>query len=57
MRKLKVKKLELNRETLHTLEQTQLAAVDGGAPPTVQVTVCYTWCSCDTHNTCTTRFC
>ncbi len=47
-------KLTLNRETLRNLEQLDLAAVEGGATASACLTSCNT---CNTRNTCTTRYC
>jgi hypothetical protein len=56
MKKLKSAKLQLNRETLLSLEQSELKGVDGGASANAscELTSCNT---CNTRNTCTTRFC
>jgi natural product precursor len=56
MKKLNSAKLQLNRETLRSLEQSQLKDVDGGASatPSCELTSCN---GCNTRNTCTTRFC
>jgi hypothetical protein len=47
-------KLKLHRETLRHLEQPELAAVEGGVTASACLTSCNT---CNTRNTCTTRFC
>jgi hypothetical protein len=56
MKKLNGAKLQLNRETLRSLEQTELVGVDGGASANNSciITSCNT---CNTRNTCTTRYC
>jgi hypothetical protein len=57
MKKLKSAKLQLSRETLRALEQSDLINVEGGAfsaNASCQLTSCNT---CNTRNTCTTRFC
>jgi hypothetical protein len=53
----KLKKLQLNRETLHSLEQVSLADAFGGASA-VYTNCPLTSCNgCNTQNTCTTIFC
>jgi len=56
MKKLNGAKLQLNRETLRSLEQAELKAADGGASANAscELTSCN---GCNTRNTCTTRFC
>jgi hypothetical protein len=56
MKKLKTAKLQLSRETLRSLEQSELKGVDGGVSLNLscEITSCNT---CNTRNTCTTRFC
>jgi hypothetical protein len=56
MKKLNGAKLQLNRETLRSLEQSELVGVDGGvsANASCELTSCN---GCNTRNTCTTRYC
>jgi len=52
---LKSTKLQLNRETLRALEQTDLRAVAGGLTTiSCDLGSCNT---CNTRNTCTSRLC
>jgi|GEM_PF-4479498 len=61
--KLTVKKLQLNRETLRTLQEMQLTPAMGAslANTGCQGSTCIGsvggWPACDTHDTCTTGFC
>jgi hypothetical protein len=51
-------KLKLNRETLRTLEKSQLEGVEGAATLTACATECLGSCNtCNTRNTCTSRYC
>jgi hypothetical protein len=52
----KVKKLQLNAETLRKLDQSELENVLGGA--SANLSCIETSCNgCNTRNTCTTRYC
>ena len=57
----KMKKLRLNSETLHLLDNPVLGQVVGGIATNGTIcpnSVCLTSCNnCNTRNTCTTRFC
>lgn len=57
----KVKKLRLNSETLRQLDKPDLEQVVGGVGTNTTnclYSVCLTSCNtCNTRNTCTTRYC